>query len=87
MVMYIYIHIHILHIYIYTYYCIILLLYISGPRLSRFGPRIQSRQIGEVLPEITRLPGHGMPPMPLRKETHVLRGAGARWGDMGRKVI
>lgn len=44
------------------------------PATQRFGPRIQSRQIGEVLPEITRLPGHGMPPMPLRKETHVLRG-------------
>ncbi|CAL1159999.1 unnamed protein product, partial [Cladocopium goreaui] len=57
------------------------------PATQRFCPRIQSRQIGEVLPEITRLPGHGMPPMPLRKETHVLRGAGARWGDMWRKVI
>eukprot|EP00435_Cladocopium_sp_Y103_P007506 s1500_g2.t1 len=44
---------------------------------QRFGPRIQSRQIGEVLPEIQPRPllgARGMPPMPLMKETHVLHG-------------
>lgn len=38
--------------------------------MQRFGPRIQSRQIGEA----PAVPARGGSPMPLMKETHVLHG-------------